>query len=112
MGRLSAMKNSLRDAINHFSLYTDDFIVLIARAREQLAKLQALTASLRAVGSSLSELKGSLREGLGPGSAAVESDRMRRMVERFTIFTHKKVAGAIGRFAVEEGSEAGEVTIF
>lgn len=112
MGRLSAMKNSLRDAINHFSLYTDDFIVLIARAREQLAKLQALTASLRAVGASLSELKGSLREGLGPGSAAVESDRMRRMVERFTIFTHKKVAGAIGRFAVEEGTEAGEVTIF
>jgi hypothetical protein len=37
---------------------------------------------------------------------------MRRMVEQFTIFTHKKAAGDIGRFAVEEGREAGEVTIF
>ena len=34
------------------------------------------------------------------------------MVERFTIFTHKKTAGTIGRFAVEEGGEAGEVTLF
>ena len=43
---------------------------------------------------------------------AVDSERLRRMVERFTIFTHKKVAGSIGRFAVEEGGQAGEVTIF
>jgi hypothetical protein len=34
------------------------------------------------------------------------------MVERFTIFTHKKAAGEIGRFDVETGVEAGEITLF
>ncbi len=44
--------------------------------------------------------------------SALDSERLHRMVERFTIFTHKKVAGSIGRFSVEEGGQAGEVTIF
>jgi hypothetical protein len=112
MGRLSSEKESLRCAIDDFSLYTEDFIALISRAGEELGRLRALVDSLRAVGGGIGELEASLRESLGPDAAEVESERIRRMVERFTIFTHKKAAGAIGRFAVEEGGKAGEVTLF
>jgi hypothetical protein len=112
MARLSGSKDSVGAAIEDFSLYTDDFIALIGRAGEDLSRLRALIDRLRAVDASLGELRDSIREGLGADAAPVESDRMRRMVERFTIFTHKKAAGAIGRFAVEEGGEAGEVTLF
>jgi hypothetical protein len=112
MARLSRAKDSLGDAIDHFSLYTGDFIGLIGRAGEELAKLRVLTGGLRAVGAELGGLKSSIRQGLGPDAGVVEPERMRRMVERFTIFTHKKAAGDIGRFSVEEGREAGEVTLF
>jgi hypothetical protein len=112
IARLSSAKNSLRCAIDDFSLYTEEFISLIGSAGGELERLRALAARLRSVGSSLRALKASLEESLGPDSAGVEPERLRRMVERFTIFTHKKAAGAIGRFAVEEGSEAGEVTLF
>jgi hypothetical protein len=112
MTRLSRASEAVRSAIDAFSLYTDDFIDLISRAGAELAKLRGLTDRLQAVGLELGRLKTSIREGLGPDAAAVEPQRMRNMVERFTIFTHKKAAGDIGRFAVEEGGKSGEVTIF
>jgi hypothetical protein len=112
MTRLFAAKASLRGAIEGFSLYTDDFKGLIGRAEEALGKLRALTEGLHGVGDSLLDLGSSIREGLGPEVKALEPEKMRRMVERFTIFTHKKAAGDIARFAVEEGRDAGEVTLF
>ena len=112
MRRLSRTKDSVRGAIHDFSLYTDDFIGLIRNAGEALDGLRALTERLRSVGGDLGELKATLRTALGPEHVGVASERMRRMVERFTIFTHKKAAGEIGRFDVEEGGEAGEVTLF
>jgi hypothetical protein len=112
MARLTQEKDSLRRSINEFPLYTDDFIELIDSARAELAKLEGLTERLRSVGESLRELKSSIQESIGSVSEGLESEKLRKMVERFTIFTHKKAAGAIGRFAVEEGGEAGEVTLF
>jgi hypothetical protein len=112
MARFFGAKTALRESIDHFSLYTADFIRLIDQARDALAKLRALTESLEGVGGSLSDLKSGIQQGLGPDAKAVEPERIRRMVERFTIFTHKKAAGDIARFAVEEGRDAGEVTLF
>lgn len=117
VARLSRAQLSLRNAIEGFSLYTEDFISLIARAGDELSRLRALDEGLRSVGLNLQEFKSSLLAASVPSSTAaqapaVDSERLRRMVERFTIFTHKKVAGSIGRFAVEEGGQAGEVTLF
>jgi hypothetical protein len=112
MTGLLKTRDSIRGAIDAFSLYTVDFIELIGRASEELSKLRTLNDRLRAVGSNLGDLRIAIRENLGPEASVVESDRMRRMVERFTIFTHKKAAGDIARFAVETGGEAGEITLF
>jgi hypothetical protein len=112
MTSLLKTRDSVREAIDAFSLYTEDFIELIGRTGSELSGLRSLIDRLRAVGANLGNLIETIRENLGPESAVVESDRMRRMVERFTIFTHKKAAGDIARFAVEEGGEAGAVTLF
>jgi len=117
IARLSRVQDSLRCAIDEFSLYTADFIALIARAGDELAKLRGLEDRLRSVGAGLGRLRASQQASLGSeskgfGARDVDSERLRRMVERFTIFTHKKAAGTIGRFAVEEGGKAGEVTLF
>jgi hypothetical protein len=112
MSRFFGARSSLRGAIDGFSLYTGEFIALIGRARNALAKLRSLADDLRGAGQRLVELRSSILGALGPDALAVEPERIRRMVERFTIFTHKKAAGDIARFAVEEGREAGEVTLF
>ena len=112
MARLFSAKAALRDAIDHFSLYTDDFIGLIGRAGEAARQAARPDRRPQERRREPARAQGPIREGLGPEAQAVESERMRRMVERFTIFTHKKAAGEIGRFAVEEGREAGEVTMF
>ena len=112
MASLLKTRDSVREAIDAFSLYTEDFIELIGRTGSELSGLRSLIDRLRAVGANLGDLRGAIRENLGSEAVVVESDRMRRMVERFTIFTHKKAAGDIARFAVEEGGEAGAVTLF
>jgi hypothetical protein len=112
MTSLLAARDSVREAIDAFSLYTGDFISLIGAAGAELDKLRALDARLKLVGMSLGELRLSIKDEIGTEPSDIESERMRRMVERFTIFTHKKAAGDIARFAVEEGGQAGEVTLF
>ena len=113
VARLSRAQEALRCAISDFSLYTGEFIGLISGSGNELGRLRDLIDRLRAVGVRLRDLESSIGPGIvGVESQGAESERLRRMVERFTIFTHKKTAGTIGRFAVEEGGEAGEVTLF
>jgi len=112
IGSLDEARISARKAVDGFSLYTADFIVLSREAADLVGQLRSLSGRLGAVRAELGSLKDELRSGLGPESLELHNDRLRTMVERFTIFTHKKAAGEIGRFEVEEGAQAGEVTLF
>jgi hypothetical protein len=112
MARLGQARARLGAGIRDFSLYTDDFIASIHRAEAEISKLRGLAERLRALGGRLGELEARISKDLGPKASEVEPARMRRMVERFTIFTHKKAGGDIGRFEVEEGRASGEVTLF
>ncbi len=112
IGNLQSRRSSIRLAIEGFDLYTADFISLVERAISAMSGLGSLEEGLRAVGLRLGSLKDALRQGLSAEEIEPEPERMRRMVERFTIFTHKKAAADIGNFDVEEGIESGEVTLF
>jgi hypothetical protein len=109
---LQERRDAIHAGVASFALYTPDFIALVDRARADMKGLRSLETGLGTVGARLGSLKGSMREGLAPGEIEPEPERMRRMVERFTIFTHKKAAANIGNFDVEEGTLAGEVTLF
>ena len=76
--------------------------------------MSSLAERLKAAETEISALHSSIQAELGPGVSmnSIRSQRLREMIERFTIFTHKKTAGAIGRFDVEDGVKAGEITLF
>ncbi len=42
----------------------------------------------------------------------LESEKLKAMIDRFTIFTHKKFAAELGDFEVESSVASGEVTLF
>jgi hypothetical protein len=109
---LQTRRDTIRGAVGSFALYTDDFISLVERARGDMKSLRLLGEGLLSVGGRLGSLKNALREGLSSAEIEPEPERMRKMVERFTIFTHKKAAADIGNFDVEEGRQSGEVTLF
>ena len=117
-GRLETARSNLSRAVSDFTLYTPDFIELIGEARAQVDRIDEVAGRL-------SEARGDLvafRDGafdaalsLGeddPSRHDIANERLRRMIERFTIFTHKKAAGELADFEVEEGAEQGAVTLF
>jgi hypothetical protein len=112
IGCLDEARRSAREAVEGFSLYTADFITLTRESADLVGQLRALSARLGKVHADLGSLKDDIRVRLSPEELELHSDRLRSMVERFTIFTHKKAAGEIGRFDVEEGAAAGEITLF
>lgn len=116
--RLESSRERVREAIASFRLYTPQFLDLIRTARASLDRLTGLKDTLELLRGEIETLKrrASLEaegiEGGGDDLHSIRNERLRRMVERFTIFTHKKTAGVLGDFAVEEGVESGEVTLF
>ncbi|MGO8695508.1 MAG: hypothetical protein ACLQMF_17745 [Rectinemataceae bacterium] len=104
--------DSVKVQIEGFTLYTQAFIAHLTEARKDLVRLGELAEQLASVRSDLGGLLGDLRYEPGAVIAGEHGERLRKMVERFTIFTHKKTAGEIGNFAVEAGSDAGDVTLF
>ncbi len=114
IARLDGARCDVAEAIGRFSLYTADFIALIEDSHAALGKIRELSERLKGARGDLAALKASVDEALGPDSprGAIRSERFRAMIERFTIFTHKRTAGKIADFEVEEGAGAGEITLF
>jgi len=116
--RLETARERVKEAISSFRLYTPEFLELIRSARSSFDRLSGFKDSMKGLLGEIETLKrdASLEaegiEGVGEDRHSIRNDRLRRMVERFTIFTHKKTAGVLGDFSVEEGMESGEVTIF
>ena len=111
---LDSARAKVGENLGSFLLYTPEFIDLISEARSVLSGLEGLSAQLKRIQGELSALKGELvdAEGAVIEEASIRSERLRAMIDRFTIFTHKKTAGEIGRFDVEDGAESGEITLF
>jgi len=116
--RLETARIRVKETIGSFRLYTPEFLELIHVARTALVRLSDLRATLGRLRDEIDRLKqdasreADLLEGESPDVYTIRSERLRRMVERFTIFTHKKTAGALGDFNVEEGAGSGEITLF
>ncbi|HTX71311.1 MAG TPA: hypothetical protein VMC79_00660 [Rectinemataceae bacterium] len=110
--RLESARGSVREVLGGFLLYTPDFISLLSEAGTELGRLTRLADGLQSVRTRLAGLLADLNHEPGGAIVGEQAERLKRMVERFTIFTHKKTAGEIGKFAVEDGSAAGEVTLF
>lgn len=127
-GSLGLLKDSIQGGIRNFSLFTADFVQLLAGGAKDiegidgiLAECAAISAALRAIAADAEEELEAL--GVGRSYADVHSRRLKDIIGRFTIYAHKRAAAELGGLGgsgsdyalssePEAGIEAGEVTFF
>ncbi len=101
------------EAIESLRLYTGDFLNAVAESRARLGELRGIEQEIRAIGRDLDRLQRLAAASSGElGIGEVKNERLKAMIERFTIYTHKEVAGRIGNIELDGASETGAVTLF
>ncbi len=117
--RLNDAKTHIESSISGFSLFTESFFDEFQAAVGQLGELEELAREINSVRDQLREVRDKaeaqmapMLESRGLSEWKLENQRLRSIIDRFTIFTHKKVAGELGGFDVEVGTESGEFTLF
>jgi len=111
--------NRMNTIVNGFSLFTDRFFTVFSRSKENGAKLQETSHRIRGLKQELETMRieiekryQSLLQEEGLLEWTIADTRLREIIERFTIFTHKQRAGELAGFDVEQGATAGEITLF
>ncbi|MBA7711437.1 hypothetical protein ES703_120400 [subsurface metagenome] len=117
--RLKFSKTTLADTLKSFSVYTDRFYELIEMSEKDMTRLDELVQVINRVERELEAIRDKARikkeqimEATGINEWKIKSTKMKDMIERFTIFTHKKTAGDLVGFEVEQGSKPGDLTLF
>lgn len=112
-------RDALSQRIAGFSVFTGKFLSLFETTTQNLSDLEILLSDIDMIKEKLSNVKDEAREHkkpilnqLGQNKWEISNNKLRDIIKRFTIFTHKKTAGELGGFNVEEGAEAGEITFF
>jgi methyl-accepting chemotaxis protein len=117
--KLETTKDSLIGSINNNQVFTGTFIQQFNHTRADLESLENLLAGIDEQKRLLQDIKAELgaqkRQYMNERGIAdwkLDSGKLRSMIERFTIFTHKQIAGELGGFTVEQGIQSGDVTFF
>lgn len=117
--RLMFSKTTLADTLKNFSVYSERFLSLLDASEGDILHLGMLVKVISEVKDELADvqaraetLKREVLQDMGLQEWQIKDDKLRTMIERFTIFSHKKVAGELGGFEVEEGSREGGLTLF
>lgn len=107
------------ETVSGFSLFTGGFYQVFSTNSENGRRLSGLADSIRGLKEGLAAMMEAIDDRYRKSLAArglerweISSDRLREIIERFTIFAHKKHAGDIAGFDVDNSVEAGDVTLF
>jgi methyl-accepting chemotaxis protein len=116
---LAESREAIIRVVGGFSLFTSGFVKVFQTSKENGTRLSSLSSGIRDLKSNLEEIQSVIDtrydeelRNQGLSSWSIENDRLRSIIERFTIFTHKQQAGDMVGFEIEEGVEAGDVTLF
>jgi hypothetical protein len=117
--RLTEAKDFLSHTMREFSLYTSRFFTLIDELEGEVEALAALEVPMAETVGELAELRAQLlarKEAAlaarGLASWTIRDSRLKEMIEKFTILSHKKTAAELGGFTIEDGGKPGELTLF
>ncbi len=118
-GRLTQAKDFLSHAMRDFSLYTGRFFTLFDDLEAEVGELGNIVSAIALIVGDLGNLRFqlqtrrdvALRE-RGLTSWIIRDNRLKDMIQKFTILAHKQTAAELGGFAVEEGGTPGELTLF
>jgi hypothetical protein len=116
---LIGAKEQIGDVASGFTLYSHRFLHLIEQSEQETERFREITAQMaslgeriRGMGGSASAEKDILLKAAGLEKWEVKDDDVADLVEKFTILTHKQVAGNMVGFDVEGGDQAGNLTLF
>ena len=113
----------LSSKLSDLRVYPDSFQVMCKEVDDALVSMQTIADTLASLKESVAEnvrescsLRDSILAKTGSETWTIQNDRLRELVERFTITAHKEAAGQIGGFSVEDSTldsiKSGEVTLF
>jgi len=116
---LADSREAVVAVVGEFSLFTDGFVNVFATSTENGRRLSALSDRIRGLKSDLDRMQNAIDQryddelsAQGIETWTIENNRLKEIIERFTIFTHKQQAGDLVGLNVEEGVEAGDITLF
>jgi len=117
--QLSDAKDGMIAMVSSFRLFSDEFMKRFEKSREELSAVRYLLDELDTISATLeeiqtladSEMERCLKE-RGLSEWHISSDRLKAVIGRFTILTHKKAVGSMAGFEVEDGAPSGQVTLF
>ncbi|MDC7125664.1 MAG: hypothetical protein PQJ46_08850, partial [Spirochaetales bacterium] len=120
MAEISRVNSSFSNSLLNFDFFTKEFYELFNESGHFLDRLRAIVDNLGEIKKDLLSRNEKVRSvlekslgGVGVSEWKITDDNMNSIIERFTIYSHKKTAGAASGIAVEESVlDAGEVTLF
>ena len=111
--------DSLNEMVRGFSFFNSAFHDLFHRSSSNFQRLDSLLLIIQSVTSQLKEIqyeaetaRQQLMTEMQLTEWSVKNEKLQQIIQRFTIFSHKKAAGDLAGFDVESGMDAGEVTLF
>ncbi len=121
--RLQSSRTRLCRAAEQFQPFSAGFAAAIGRAAAKTDGIQALADELAIMRDNLAAYASAAEEALGlspdqtsSGGLLIRNARLREIVDRFTIFTHRQAAARIahldGTDTAETGASSGDVTLF
>lgn len=119
--RLDGVTDTIIDGLRDFQIFTPRFFSLFNETDGNRGKLKELTANIETIKGFLQDIKDLSEKELSDLSSVeeaagwtIQSERLNSIIEKFTIFTHKKTASDLAGTDVEaeEVVDSGEVTLF
>lgn len=116
---LTEGRERVTQTVSEFSLFTEGFFRVFTLNTENGTRLSHLADSIRSLKVGLWAMQTAIDERYNQTLVTrrieqweISSDRLKEIIERFTIFAHKKHAGDIVGFEIDDGVKAGDITLF
>lgn len=117
---LNIINDSFKNELQTINFFSEDFCELFDNSEKELDILNEIEADLKQERNELAEIKNKLEpgitkalDGLNIEDFKIKDEDMNKIIDKFTIYSHKRIAGEAGGIEVEDSVlDAGEVTLF
>jgi len=114
--RIGDSRRNLWETESNFRPFSDRFSEAVREATESVDRIASLAQELEGMRDALASYADSaVHDGIKTSASSIHSDRLKDIVNRFTIFEHKQTAARIASLDPEEediSAESGDVTLF
>lgn len=114
-----SVQDGLSSILSSFSVFPAGFEQICVSVQNRLNELEDVHNNLKHIMSQMSDevtrleaKKMTYMQQLNVSSWELKDDRLKELVQHFTITAHKEEAGQLGSFEVENGVESGDITFF